>query len=163
MLQLKASNNGKIIPARVIYRDGDNWLNYVIIDKGSKDNVRILKPVITNSGLIGRVIYVDGRFSKVMLLTDSEFTAACRVYKKNISGIVYGNGEDKLIMKYIDSGSDIQINDMIITSGISKVFPDGLKVGKVVKVIGEGKDMFKKAVVEPYSSVNYIDYVWYFI
>jgi rod shape-determining protein MreC len=117
----------------------------VTINKGSLDNVKKDHAVISPRGIVGRVISVQGRTSQVLLNTDLRSDVDVMIQRSRVKAVAEGDGTDGVLLKYVRLSDDVQLGDAVTTSGISGVFPKGLKVGEVAR-IGKGKDNFFKHI-----------------
>ncbi|CAH2716258.1 Cell shape-determining protein MreC [Neobacillus rhizosphaerae] len=142
------------LPATVIGRNPDRWHEMIIIDKGKLNGIKKNMAVVTANGLVGKVKSVTQFSSTVQLLssTDPKNRISAIVQgKDDVYGLVEGyDNEKKLLMiKAIPSGSNIEKGQMVITSGLSDVFPKGLPIGKVVEVKPDQYGLNLTALVKP--------------
>jgi rod shape-determining protein MreC len=108
-----------------------------IINKGKLQNVEINYPVISNDGIVGKIISVSQNFSVVLPLDHSTFKLGVMSKRTHLQGIMESNIYGNSFMTMIKLGSDIGLGDTIVTSNISTVFPKGFPVGIVTKLIEE--------------------------
>jgi rod shape-determining protein MreC len=143
--------NLQLMPVRVLGTDATGLIDTIIIDKGSTDGIREDMAVITWRGLAGRVIRVEPTTAFVLLVTDVSSSIAARTQDPNsrASGIVGGRKEGGLVMKHILQQELIQTGDLVITSGLGGSLPEGLPIGKVVRVQKRNIEMFQEAILEP--------------
>jgi len=92
-----------LIPAEVIVRSPDNWFDSIEIDKGSNDGVKLNKAVVNSSGLIGKVIGVSAKHSKVLLLTDADSSVSVIIERTGDMGVAVGAGSGGTYIKLICS------------------------------------------------------------
>lgn len=138
----------KALPAQVIAEDATSWFRTVMIDKGSDDGVREGMPVVVADGVAGRVIRVVAHQARVLLLTDASSAVSALVQRTRSRGICRGQG-DGLSFDFALREKDIEVGDLVITSGTGGVFPKGLPVGKVVRVEREEYGLFQAIQVAP--------------
>jgi rod shape-determining protein MreC len=125
--------------ARVIYR-ADTTERLLTVNRGRRDGVKIGMPVIDESGLVGRVCEVSASTAKVATLLDELLSVGVRNVRSGVSGVLCGAVGDGEVctLKYLDANInyalDLQVGDMIVTSGSSDLYPEGLLVGSIVKV-----------------------------
>lgn len=138
--------------ARVIYRS-DTTERLLTVNRGRRDGVEIGMPVIDASGLVGRVCEVSATTSKIATLLDELINVGVRNVRSGVSGVLCGASGDGEVctLKYLDANInyalDLQVGDMIVTSGSSELYPEGLLVGSIVKV---GIDPYDHS---PYANV----------
>jgi rod shape-determining protein MreC len=149
LLSLKNNTPYKVITARVIGRDPSNWSSAIIIDKGSLQGVKKDCPSISFLGLVGRVVEVESSISKVMLINDPNLSVSAITQRSRQEGLVCGSLGGALIMKYLPKESDIKINDIVVSSGLTKIYPKGLLIGTVIDLGEEFSSLSKYAVVKP--------------
>lgn len=149
----------KLLPVRVLGTDATGIVSTIVIDKGSNDGIKEDMAVITWRGLVGRVIRVTPVTSFVLLVTDVSSSIAVRVQdpESRASGIVTGRKEGGLLMKHILQQELIQTGDLVITSGVGGSLPQGLPVGKVVRVQKRNVEMFQEALLEPAADINKLE------
>ena len=152
------SSSDKIL-AKIIVDHDSPFLKSIIINKGSKDNLKIGTNVYDQSYLVGRVIEVNYKTSRVLLLSDLNSNVPVTIAPQNIQAIVTGNGEDKGQIKYIKSGfSDQLVDDSIIyTSGTGAIFKSGVPIGKLQSF---GESTVNEYEVEFYSDFSQLKYVF---
>ena len=152
----------QLLPVRILGTDATGILNTLIIDKGSNDGIHEDTAIITWRGLVGRVIRVRPTTSFVLLITDVSSSVAARVQdpQSRASGIVSGQKEGGLIMKDILQQELIQTGDLVITSGVGGTLPEGLPIGKVVRVQKKAIDMFQEAVLAPAVDTSKLERIY---
>ena len=147
------------INATVISRHAQDFYEMVIIDKGKKDGIKENQAVVNEDGLIGKTIKVTNSTSHVLLLTNSNIYSKMSVSINNVNEKLYGilSGYDvysnSFIIEGIDDMKKIKVGDLVSTTGLGNIFPNGLKVGKVVRITKDNYDLSYILKVEP--SVNF--------
>jgi rod shape-determining protein MreC len=150
-----------ILAAQVIGLDASNFYKSAVINKGSLDGVKKDMIILDENGsLVGRIINpVALKESRVQLITDNESGVAVFSQKKEIMGILRGDGKGYCFLEYIHvTTEDIHEGEDIITSGKDRLFPSGIKVGKIVSIT-TSTSLFKQVKVEPYFDVRRLDHV----
>jgi rod shape-determining protein MreC len=159
LLGLKQIMPVQTLVAMVIARDGTPWYRTVTIDKGSADGVPLNAPVLSATGVVGRIIKLGPRAARVQLLIDPVSGAGARIERSRVTGVVSGlahgegAGADKrappcgdITLKYAPMLADVVVPDVVVTSGLDRVYPPGLLIGRVCQVrLGSG--LFKDVVV----------------
>jgi rod shape-determining protein MreC len=140
--------------ARVTGKNPGNWFNVFIINKGKNHNVSVNMAVITEQGLVGRIIEVGPNWSKVRTVVDGQSSISGIVERTRDNGMVKGNNvfgfEDGMCsMIYIPLDSEIAEGDKVITSGLGDILPKGIYIGEVKEVVREKRDLFKTAIIKP--------------
>jgi len=143
--------------AGVIGVDPSSYSKIFIIDKGKNNGVTENMVVINYQGLVGKVIQVNDISSKVMAITDEESAVSCMLQRSKEPVILKGanlqdNG-DVCKLDYITTDTDIIEGEDIITSNISDIYPEGIPVGKVIKIQTDSSTLVRQVYVKP--NVNY--------
>ena len=140
--------------AEVIARSPGQWATTVSIDKGSLDGVAENDLVVTAEGMVGYVSLVAPTCSKVTTVLDTNMQAGALVTRTRESGIAQGDyelmGDGMLRMSYLSKDSDVVIGDTIQTSGEGGIFPKGIMIGTVERVMIEENGMNNYAVIRPF-------------
>ena len=152
------SSSNKIL-AKIIVDHNSPFLKSIIINKGSKDSIRIGTNVYDQSYLIGRVIEVNYKTSRVLLLSDLNSNVPVTIAPQNIQAIVTGSGDNLGQIKYIKDGlSEEFIEESIVyTSGTGAIFKSGTPIGRL-KIFNENS--LKNYAVEFYSDFSQLKYVF---
>jgi rod shape-determining protein MreC len=158
LLSLEAASGFRTIGARVVARTPAFLSNVLYIDRGTADGVRADSPVVSGSGIIGRVVLVTPHDAQVQLLTNVDASVGVMIEYTRSPGVAKGSGEPLLDLDYIANTEEVSIGDQVVTSGLDKVFPKGLPVGKVVES-RKGKTVFRTIVVEPAADLLRIEEV----
>jgi rod shape-determining protein MreC len=164
LLQLRAVLPLETLVAEVIARDGVPWFRTVTLDKGSRHGVTLNAPVISPNGVVGRVIRLGPDAAVVQLLLDQESGVGVRIERSRVSGVVGGQVDSAgqltgdLQMKYVPMLADVVEGDLVITSGLDRIYPPGLVVGRVRQVkLGSG--LFKEILVAPSARFDKLEEV----
>jgi len=149
ILELKESFSYEMIPSLVISREPGNWFNSIIIDKGVADGVKKNMAVATYRGLVGKVVSVDSRTAKILLILDQRSAVGGMIQRSRDIGVVKGSESNYCYIEYLSHDADVKINDVVITSGLGSIFPKGIIIGKIVGIKKESHDLFQKVIVRP--------------
>ncbi|WP_421196435.1 rod shape-determining protein MreC [Aeromonas jandaei] len=120
--------------AELLSVDSDPFSHQVLINKGALDGVYNGQAVINDQGVIGQVLHVGSTTSRVLLITDSSHGIPVRVLRNDLRAIASGSGElDKLELRNLPRNTDIQVGDLLVTSGLGGRFPEGYPVATVTR------------------------------
>ena len=150
--------------ADVVSRDGVPWFRTLTIDRGSRDGVVLDTPVMSPTGVVGRVIAVGPHAARVQVLVDRDAGVGVLIERTRVSGVVSGQvaqpetGAGDLTLKYVSQRADVEIGDVVVTSGFDRVYPKGLVVGRV-SYVGEGSALLKEIRVEPSARFDRLEEV----
>jgi rod shape-determining protein MreC len=134
--------------ARVIALGTTESARTLLLNRGEQHGVRINDPVITTRGVVGRVMEVAPSISKVQTLADPNSGIAALIQRTRVQGLVVGEGDRGCRMEYVMELSDIEVGDVIITSGLDQMYPKGYMIG-VVTELGEGEGLTRFVGVRP--------------
>ncbi len=141
------------IGANIIATDMGNWFNVFIIDRGSRDGIRVNYPVISGNGLVGYVVSADPFTSKIVAITDMDSTVYGRIIKTGdlvrVRGDLSLKDQGLCVMDHIDTNVDVAYGDIIETSGLGGIYPKGIVIGKVRQVVQSENDLYRYAIIEP--------------
>ncbi len=158
LLNLREESKYPILTAKVIGRDPSSWFNTSIINRGSVDGVKLNMPVVTNGGLVGRIMAVGPLTSQVMLLTDDKSGIAGiagELGNSNALGVIRGTNDKELVeMRYVPGSIPVEVGESVFTTGQDGIYPAGLKIGEVVKVESGSATTTHSILVRPGGSLN---------
>ncbi|HNB41947.1 MAG TPA: rod shape-determining protein MreC [Anaerolineales bacterium] len=135
--------------ASVIGRDPSPFLHYIIINRGSNDDIRRGMPVVTNQGLVGRVDAVIADAARVQLITDPSSSVNVYLQNADTSAVLYGSVTGDVSLDLISQNASVEAGDLILTSGLGGGYPADLLIGQVVTVRSLEFELFQQATVQP--------------
>lgn len=148
LLDLRAQLDYPSVAAHVIAQGGGGGSRTLLLDRGSSDGVRVNQPVVTPRGVVGRIIEAAPGISKVQTILDPNSGVAALVQRTRVQGIVVGEGDRGCRMDYLSELLNVEVGDVVITSGLDQIHPKGYIIG-VVAAIGEGEGLTKLVEVRP--------------
>lgn len=155
------SKNFSTSVARIIGRDPGNWFGIITLNKGLKDGIVKNMPVVTASGLAGKVVAVSQNTAQVMLISDPRSGVGSMVQETRIPGVLEGttagSGETRLI--HVPKDTQLYNGQVVITSGIGGTYPKGIPIGRIVDVSNEPTGLFKTATVRPFADLYRLEEV----
>lgn len=149
LLAMNVPPDHRVMIVRVISRGQSVISRHVFIDQGSDRGIKAGMPVVTESGLVGRITETSANLSKVMLITDSLSRVDAIIQEERLNGILQGTGSDSCLLKYIPRDQEVKEGDLILTSGLSGFFPKGLLLGTISRAETTSGDLFKEVYVRP--------------
>ncbi len=127
----------------------------VIIDKGSDSGVTLGQAVLDSQGLFGQVVEVDRFTSRVLLIVDQSHAVPVQVNRSGVRSVAAGTGElDHLILENVPVTADIQVNDLMESSGLGGRFPRGYPVGIVTSVEIDDSSPYAAVEVRPLAALD---------
>jgi rod shape-determining protein MreC len=149
--------------ATVIGKDATQWSRVVFIDKGTRDGVRTHLAVVTKLGVIGQIIHAGPTTSKVLLTIDSRSAVDALFQDSRVSGVVVGTGGKQCKIKFVPNTAEIKVGDRVLSSGLGGVFPKGLVVGTVSKIVKKKQGLFQEITLTPSSDLSNLEEVLVFL
>ena len=160
MLNYTQTNvTARYLAAEIIANEASGLINGMILNKGSRDGITVGMPVVTELGLVGRIVAVRANFSQVLLITDTNSSVSARLQSTRAQGSVSGSAANQLRMTFIPLNTSIQINDVILTSGLGGNFPGDLIIGRVESIRQFEFELFQEAVVSSLIDFDSLEFV----
>lgn len=146
--------------AEVLTAEMDAYRQQVIINQGKSDGAFVGQPIIDERGVVGQVISVGEKSSRVLLLTDVTHAIPVQVLRNDVRGIASGTGHsEELILDHLPRTVDIAKGDVLVTSGLGGHFPEGYPVAVVDTVINDGSSHFARVTARPLASLDRLRYL----
>ena len=155
----------KKINASVVNRNVGSWFNTININKGSKAGIKEGYAVITDKGLIGKIVSVSNFTSTVKLLSTDEainkISVKIEVDDKSIYGLLssYDKKNNTYLVEGISDNTEIPNGAKVVTTGLTDAFPAGILIGEVKSVTKDRYELAKAVLVTPSVDFNDIDIV----
>ena len=141
--------------AEIVYMERDIFKRKVYVDKGTQKNVMAGQVVMDETGVVGQVTRVYPWLSEVTLITDKDHAVPVQVQRTGLRTVVFGSGNiSNLALRYMPLSADIQIDDVLVTSGIDGTYPPGLPVAKVIQIERDQAYPFAQILCIPLSGVD---------
>ncbi|HCZ0762833.1 TPA: rod shape-determining protein MreC, partial [Staphylococcus aureus] len=153
-LDLKDISKFDPISTTVLARNPDQWMNTIVIDKGSKSGITSNMAVMTSKGFVGRVTKVNKFSSQVDLISTNTRAGKLSVNiqhgSKNIFGLIdrYDEKNSELVISDINNRDNISKGDKVVTSGLADQLPSNLYIGEVTKVQNDQYGLAKEVRVK---------------
>ncbi len=152
--------DSEFVMADIIGYSGNFQDRNIIIDKGSMHGIKVNYPVISNNGIVGKVVVVARNYSIILPLTHQEFKVAVLDQSKGIQGLLENDVYGNTYISMIKLDSEVGIGDTVVTSNISRIFPKGFPVGTVAKLLETQDNLYLKAIINTYTNIRNLDYVY---
>jgi rod shape-determining protein MreC len=159
LLALKETERRYVTAARVIGKNTEQWSNMVVLDKGLSDGVMKDMIAVTDKGLAGKVAGVSRYYSYLLLTVDINFSAAARLQESRTEGVISGTGFRRCRLRYVPYEEKVKKGDVVITSGLDALFPQGIPVGYVSNVNNKVSGFFQDIEVQPFVDSSKIESV----
>ncbi len=157
LLQLRESTPGETVSALVVIKDYNEFFRVtrLVLDRGSRE-VRPFQAVISPDGVVGYVLKVTGDEVDVLLAVDAAFGIDVEDDRTKARGFVRGTGDPSrhwCRMAMVDSRDEVQVGDLLVTTGKGKRFAHGIPVARVTKVVK--RELGRDQEVEAQPTVDF--------
>ncbi|MEP4485782.1 MAG: rod shape-determining protein MreC [Halioglobus sp.] len=144
-----------VLVAELIGVSPDPVRHQVVLDKGEADAVYLGQPLIDSDGLVGQVVEVGELTSRVLLITDSTHSLPVQVNRNGVRAIAEGVGSlHSLEIRHVAATTDIQVGDLLESSGLGGRFPTGYPVATVVAVERDPGQPFARILAKPTAAID---------
>ena len=156
LLGLRERLGTTAVAAEVLYQAADPYTRKLIIDKGMASGIKPSSPVMDEHGVLGQVTQVLPLVSEVTLVTDREHSIPVLNTRTGARGVAYGEsgGAPLLELRFMATNADIEVGDLLSTSGVDGIYPPGVPVAKVTKVERRAETAFARILCEPLGHVE---------
>ena len=156
LLELRQRIGTPAVAAEVLYEAGDPFTRKMVLDKGALSGVVQGSPVMDEQGILGQITRVHPLVSEITLVIDREHSIPVLNTRTGARGVAFGEsgGAPLLELRYMATNADIEIGDVLTTSGVDGVYPPGIPVAKVVKVERRADTVFARILCESLARVQ---------
>ena len=144
--------NGQV--SQILYTARDPFSRKVIVDKGQQSGITAGQPAIDEAGVVGQVTRVFPFSAEITLITDKDQVVPVQVVRTGQRSVVFGLGNGQLELRYMPANADIQIGDMLVTSGLDGIYLPGFPVAKVVNIERDSAYSFARIFCVPIAGVE---------
>lgn len=155
----RANPENRYQAAAVIGRDPSPFLRYIIINRGSDDDIRRGMPVVTQQGLIGRIDAVTANAARVQLITDSSAVVNAKIQPSGAQAVLKGQITGDLILELIPQGVQLDVGNLVLTSGLGGVYPPNIVIGQISGIRSQPQDLFQTASVQSVVDFSQLEIV----
>jgi rod shape-determining protein MreC len=157
LLGFKEQSIPQTLPAQVVGSSGSEQSRSVFLDKGDQDGLKKNMAVITADGVVGKILLVYAHTAQVLLINDQTSGLGAIVERSRLQGIVRGSPTGETMLEKVMADEEVQPGDKVITTGGDGIFPKGLPVGTVMRVLSS--DLFLKISVHPAADLSRLEEV----
>ncbi len=157
----ESSNRGnlKLLPANIIGRSTTGYLRTIVIDRGTKDQVKTGQAIVSQGYLVGTVKEAMENSSEVTLVTDYDSLVPVILQDSRGTGLLRG-GLTGLTIEDIPLNIEIKTGEQVITSGLGGDIPFGMMVGKVNEIVSKKSEIFQKVTLDSPIQIYYLEFVF---
>lgn len=160
-LDFRDEREHDLLVAEVIGRSPSNWESVITVNKGQVHGVASGMAVVTNAGIVGTVINTSSLTSTALLIVDAQSATGGLVQSSGDLVLIEGGQMDQgsLVAKPLGRDTFVEVGDVIVTSGLSRIYPKNLPIGEVVAVESRQYDLSFAAIVKPFVDFARLEYV----
>ena len=153
MLQLGLAEEFDMVDADIIGKSLTQ--DSIVIRGGQNKGIQKGMPVITaGKAAVGRVVESFPRHARVQLISDKESKLDAKIAETQVTGVVRGQGGQKLMFDLVPQEDEFRVGDIVLTSNLGDMFPENLLIGKVEEVLKSGENPFQKANLKPFFNLK---------
>ena len=155
----RTSPESRYLAVSVIGLDPSPFVRSISIGAGSDRGLAYGMPVVSEAGLVGRIIEVNATSSRVQLITDPQSAVNVRLQDSRAEGLVVAQPNSELQVDLISHEAQVSPGELVLTSGLGGVFPPDLPVGHILSVRTRDFELFQEAVLEPVVDFDNLEIV----
>lgn len=155
MLSARPKVGEPVLVAELLSIDLDPYRQQVVLNKGSAQQVYLGQPIIDAWGVMGQVIHVGRHSSTAMLISDPSHAIPVQINRNGLRSTAFGTGQAGLLeLRYLPHNADIEIGDLIVTSGLGSRFPPNYPVGRITEIERPAGETFAQVMAEPVAHLD---------
>ncbi|CAM3758217.1 rod shape-determining protein MreC [Polynucleobacter antarcticus] len=145
----------KTLPVEILFNPTNPMSQRIVINRGSTDGLKQGNPIANDAGILGQVVRLYSNSAEVSLLEDRDFAVPVQVARNGLRASVFGAGRgNPLELRYLPVASDLEVGDILITSGIDGVYPPGFAVAVISRIERNADKNSSNVFCEPVTPVN---------
>lgn len=155
LLGARSKVDDRVQLAELIGVNPDTFIHQVVINRGLQDQVFIGQPVLDSGGVMGQVVEVGPYTSRVLMVSDSQHAIPVRVNRSGFRSVLLGKGDLKeLELDHVPDTADIQVGDLLVSSGLGQRFPADYPVGEVTEILHDPGRPFARIKARPTARLD---------
>jgi rod shape-determining protein MreC len=155
LLESSARLEGRALIAEILSIDLDPYRQRFVVNRGLADGVFVGQPLLDANGVVGQIVQVGAMTAEAVLITDADHAVPVSVNRNGLRTIAVGTGDsNRLRLPYLTNSADIEVGDLIVSSGLGGVFPAGRPVATVIEVVRQPGQSFAEIIAEPVSELD---------
>jgi rod shape-determining protein MreC len=155
LMDLQNHVSYKTLPVEILFNPPNPISQRIVINRGSDDGLKLGNPIANNSGILGQVVRIYDHSAEVSLLEDRNFAVPVQVARNGLRAAVFGSGRgNPLELRYLPVASDLEVGDILITSGIDGVYPPGFAVAVISRIERSADKNSSNVFCVPVAPVN---------
>jgi rod shape-determining protein MreC len=149
MIGMKEKTEFKLVAGDIVGKSLQLLRNTITLNIGEQDGVKPDMPIISETGLVGKIITTSTHYSVGQLMLNKDFRASAKIQRSRIDGIVAWDGGDAVRLKNVSKTANVKEGDVVTTSEYSSIFPPEIKIGIVSHLAEQSGNLFKEIDVVP--------------
>ncbi len=155
LLEMRARFATGAKAVEVLYTGRDPFAQKLFVDKGADAEIQAGEAVIDAEGVVGQVTRVYPYMAEVTLVTDKDHAVPVQVQRSGVRSVLYGSGAGRSPeLRFMAPSADIQVGDLLVTSGLDGTYPPGLAVAKVATLERDTGQIFARIACTPIAGVD---------
>jgi len=155
LLNASAELDDSVLVADVIGITPDPLSHEIILDKGERDGVARGQAIIDSEGLMGQIVHTSAFSSRAVLISDNSHAVPVEVNRSGVRAVLLGGGDmNQLELAHVPDTADIEVDDLLVSSGLGGRFPRGYPVARVSVVEHNPAEPFARVVAEPLARLD---------
>ena len=160
LLNSPVQNNTRKEVAELMAVDNNPYSHQIVINKGAINGVFEGQPVLDDKGIVGQIMQVSSTNSRVLMIADVTHAIPVRIARNNVRLIVTGSGSlNELLIPHVAHSSDLIIGDVLLSSGLGNVFPEGYPVATITSIIRDESRPFSQVRAKPVAQLDRLKYL----
>jgi len=155
LMELQKQVPFKTLPVEILFNPPNPISQRIVINRGMNDGLKLGNPIANDAGILGQVVRLYDRSAEVSLLEDRDFAVPVQVARNGLRAAVFGAGRgNPLELRYLPVASDLEVGDILLTSGIDGVYPPGFAVAVISKIERNADKNSSNVFCVPVAAVN---------
>jgi rod shape-determining protein MreC len=160
LLNSPVQDNTRKVVAELMAVDNNPYSHQIVINKGAINGVYEGQPVLDDKGIVGQIMQVSSTNSRVLLIADVTHAIPVRIARNNVRLVVTGSGGlNELLIQHVAHSSDLKVGDILLSSGLGNVFPEGYPVAKITSIIRDESRPFSQVRAKPVAQLDRLKYL----
>ena len=140
--------------------DTNPYSHQIVVNKGAIDGVYVTQSVLDDNGVVGQVSEVGSTNSRVLLISDVTHAIPVRIERNNVRFIALGDGRlDTVKLQHVPHSADVEVGDVLVSSGLGDVFPEGYPVGIIKEIVRNEGRPFADVTAKPLAQLDRLKYL----
>jgi rod shape-determining protein MreC len=160
LLNSPSKQNTRKEVAELMAVDNNPYSHQIVINKGALNGVYEGQAVLDEKGVVGQIMQVSSTNSRVLLIADITHAIPVRVARNNLRLVVSGSGSlDELHIQHVSHSADLQVGDLLLSSGLGRVFPEGYPVAEITSIVRDETRPFAVVRAKPVAQLDRLKYL----